>query len=241
MTSPGRRVPARSAPRRSGHRNSGRRTSAGPTPTADSPSRRRTPDPAGRSATVQHHGEHSREMRWSRTRLRVRRQAGQGAPWCADRRGYMSAAVGRTPPRRPRPAAREVVVERPGIGVEILARAELQRVDEDRNHHDRARHPLGRAHQCEMTVVQRAHRRHQHHPPPGVRSARGHVGHVARAAYRRSARLRRTSAASAVIDRSSSRSARRTPRRGRAPAARCVANSPGKPGECGIHVGERLR
>ena len=63
---------------------------------------------------------------------------------------------------------RQVVVEDPRVGVEIFVGAELQRVDEDRHHHHRAGHSLGGADQREVSVVQRAHGRHQHHPSTGV-------------------------------------------------------------------------
>ncbi len=46
------------------------------------------------------------------------------------------------------------------IGVEILVRAELQRIDEDRHRHAIG-HATRLAHQHEVPVVQRAHRRHQ--------------------------------------------------------------------------------
>jgi hypothetical protein len=50
----------------------------------------------------------------------------------------------------------------PRIGVEVLSRAELQGIDEDRDHHMR-RPALRLAHQGEMAFVQCAHRRDQCH------------------------------------------------------------------------------
>ena len=76
---------------------------------------------------------------------------------------------------------RQVVVEGTRIGVEVLAGTELQRIDEDRHHDHRTLYPLGRPDQGQMTVVQGAHRRHQHDPSPGVPQRAGHVGDIARA------------------------------------------------------------
>ncbi len=69
----------------------------------------------------------------------------------------------------------EVVVERARVGIEILSRAELQGIDEDRHDDDAARHPLGGPHQGQMALVQRAHRGHQDDPSPG-RSKRARDG-----------------------------------------------------------------
>ena len=60
----------------------------------------------------------------------------------------------------------QVLVERARVGVEILACPELQRVDEDRHHHDRAGNALGRANQRQVALVQRTHGGHEGDPAP---------------------------------------------------------------------------
>ena len=92
--------------------------------------------------------------------------------------GYIADAVGvnttSTPSAR---SSCEIGVEGPRIGVEILAGPELQRIDEDRHHHDRSGHPLGGADQREVAFVQRTHGGHQHHPASGVPQRPTHLGH----------------------------------------------------------------
>ena len=75
---------------------------------------------------------------------------------------------------------RQVVIEGPRVGVEIFAGTELQRVDEDRHHDHRAGHSFGGTHQRQVPVVQRAHGRHQHHPPAGVPQRAADIGDIAR-------------------------------------------------------------
>ena len=55
---------------------------------------------------------------------------------------------------------RPVAIGVPGIGGQVLARSELQRVDEDRGHHEVGVGP-GRGHQRQVPLVEVAHRRHQ--------------------------------------------------------------------------------
>ena len=47
----------------------------------------------------------------------------------------------------------QIRIQSAGVGVEILTRTELQRIDEDRHHHNGAGHPLGRTDECTMTLV----------------------------------------------------------------------------------------
>ena len=74
---------------------------------------------------------------------------------------------------------REVVVEDPRVGVQILVGAELQRVDEDRHHYHRTGHSLGGADKREVSVVQRAHGRHQHHSSTGVAQGAADLADIA--------------------------------------------------------------
>jgi len=57
-------------------------------------------------------------------------------------------------------AQRKVVVERSRVGVEVVAAVELQRVDEDADHHHIGV-PARFGHECEVAVVQGTHRRYQ--------------------------------------------------------------------------------
>ena len=78
--------------------------------------------------------------------------------------GYISATDGANTTSTPsRLALREVAGEVAGIAVEIFARAELQRVDEDRDD-DEIAGVAGRAHERPVTLVQEAHRRHEPDP-----------------------------------------------------------------------------
>ena len=74
----------------------------------------------------------------------------------------------------------EVGVEGARVGVQILARPELQRVDENRGHHHSAWYPLGRMHKRHVALVQCAHGRNQHDPPPGMAQRPGDIGNRAR-------------------------------------------------------------
>jgi hypothetical protein len=57
-------------------------------------------------------------------------------------------------------AGAQVVVERPGVVIEVALFTELERVDEDR-HDDGISELPGGANQLEMTAVERSHRRDQ--------------------------------------------------------------------------------
>ena len=107
-------------------------------------------------------------MRWPRAPFELGAERARMHRGARAVRGTCSAAVGANTISTPsRAQSREVGVQRPRVGVEVLAGAELQGVDEDRHHDDGAGHPLGGAHQREVAVVQGAHRGHQHHASPG--------------------------------------------------------------------------
>ena len=130
---------------------------------------------------LQHDRQHAREMRWPGSTFELltqwaRMDRGAGAVRVHVGCGGSECDLDALGAQR-----REIVVERPRIGIEILAGAELQRVDENRNHHDGALHPLCGPDQRQMALVQRAHRRHQHHPAAGGPQRPGDVGDVPRA------------------------------------------------------------
>ena len=129
---------------------------------------------------LEHDGQYPGEMRWPRGALQLGAQlsgdhGGAGAVRIHVVGGRSECDLHTLGPQRV-----EVVVERARVRVEVLARPELQRVDEDRHHDDGTRHPAGGADQRQMSVVQRAHRGHQHDTASGraqsLRDARDIAG-----------------------------------------------------------------
>ena len=70
-----------------------------------------------------------------------------------------------------------VIFESPWVAVEVFARPELQRIDEDA-HHDDVGHALRFIDQGEMTLVKRAHRRHECDALPLCSHAGNYVAHL---------------------------------------------------------------
>ena len=128
----------------------------------------------------EHDGEHTGEMCWACGTFE----------FCAERSGVNGGAhaVGVHVRRRRReddvdafvPQRGEVGFDCTRVRVEVLVRAELQRVHEDRHHHDRALDSFRRADQREVALVQCTHRRNQHDPSAGRPKCPGDVGDVPR-------------------------------------------------------------
>ena len=117
---------------------------------------------------LEHHGQHAGEMGGPRSTLefgseRTRMYGGSRAVGIHRRSAWRESYFNPFAAQQ-----RQVGVDDPRVGVEILVGSELQRVDEDRHHNHRAGHPFGRPHEGEVSVVQSAHRRHQHHPSTGM-------------------------------------------------------------------------
>ena len=129
---------------------------------------------------LEHHGQHTREMRWPRRTFKLRSKRAGLHGGARSVRVHLRRSRGEGDLDTFGAQLREVVVEGLRVFVEVLVGAELQRVDEDRHHHDRARHPLGRPHQRQVTLVQGTHRRHQHHASPGLPQRARDIGDVAR-------------------------------------------------------------
>ena len=186
-TAPARRARARSARRRSRRRSPGRAPSSGRGRAAGSPSRRRARRPGATmwksfDTTVSTPGEVARPHRALQLGAQHAGVTAVSAP-----AGYMSATPGREHQLDALLAARgQIGLQRAGVARQVLVRAELQRVHEDRDDGDRGPgHPAGVPDQLAVALVQRAHRRHERHP-----AARAAQGPRDRRDARRAARAR---------------------------------------------------
>ncbi|SLE25693.1 Uncharacterised protein [Mycobacteroides abscessus subsp. massiliense] len=72
---------------------------------------------------------------------------------------------------------RDIGVQCAWIGLEILPRTELQRVDENGHHDNGTGHLPGVPDQRQMALMQRTHGRHQDNPSAGVPQRLRHVVH----------------------------------------------------------------